>query len=260
MPMPQPSDIQDAFAAAVMNAGAPVPAALTSHTAEPPRKRFDVYRNNIYAGLIAVLEGKFPVVARLVGQEFFAATARVFIGLHPPCSPVLMEYGGAFADFLASFEPAQDLPYLPDVARLEWAWNAAYYTADAEPLEASQVRQIDPGEIVEMTVELLPSLSVVCSAWPVVTIWSANTADEEPAPIDAGSGGEDVMILRPAMDVEVRRLPPGGAAFVLALGQGRTFGEAAERAAKAENGFDLEANLAGLMSSGAIRAVHSNGR
>lgn len=255
--MPPLSELQGDFAAAAMNPAAPVPASVTSHTGAPPVKRFNVYRNNIHAGLIAVLEGRFPVVARLVGAEFFAATARVYIELHPPRSPILMEYGATFAAFLEGFEPVADVPYLPDVARIEWAWSAAYYAADAEPLAIEELGKIPPDEAGAMTFVLHPSVSTVRSRYPVVTIWSANCADGEPGPIDAGSGGEDAMILRPEMTVEVRRLPAGGADFIDALAQGRTLGQAAAAASRAAEAFDLQANLAGLFGSGAFCAVRT---
>lgn len=253
--MPPLNDLQGDFAAAVMNAGAPVPEPVMSHTGPRPKKRFNVYRNNIYAGLVSVLEGRFPVVARLLGPEFFAGVARAYVDRHPPRSPILMEYGGHFPEFLETFEPVRELLYLPDVARIEWAWNVAYYAADDEPVKLEELKSIPPERIPDLTVTLHTSLSVVRSRYPVVTIWTANCAEEEPDIIDAGAGGEDAMILRPETNVEVRRLPEGGAVFIAALARGRTLGRAADAALEAAGTFDLQTNLAGLFASGAIMDV-----
>ncbi len=76
----------------------------------------------------------FPAVERIVGEEFFQAMARAYVLAEPPRSPVLMDYGTTFADFIAGFAPAASLPYLPDVARIERAWREAYHAEDAEPL------------------------------------------------------------------------------------------------------------------------------
>lgn len=253
--MPPLSDLQGDFASAVMDAAAPVPEPVTSHTGLRPQKRFNVYRNNIYASLISVLEGRFPVVARLVGPQLFTAIARDFTEKRPPRSPILMEYGEHFPEFLAHCDPVRDLLYLPDVARIEWAWNIAYYAADATSVNPEDLKDIAPERIPHLMVTLHPSLSVVRSRYPVVTIWTANCEEEEPEPIDAGAGGEDAMILRPDTTVEVRRLPEGGAVFISALAKGRTLGRAADAAFEAADTFDLQANLAGLFSSGAIVAV-----
>ena len=251
------SETQSKFAKAVMNPCATAPAFVTSHSGPRPLKRFNVYRNNIHASLRGVLEGRFPAVARLVGEEFFHATAQVFISEHPPRSPILMEYGETFSEFLEEFEPVADLPYLPDIARIEWAWNVAYYAQDAEPIPVSELGSIAPEVIAATVFDLHPSLSVVRSHFPAVTIWSANIDKGEPEPIDAGAGGEDAMVLRPDTHVEVRRLPAGGAVFIEALRSSRPLGEAAAEAQAANENFDLQANLTGLFTSGAIIGIAS---
>ena len=62
--------------------------------------------------------------------------------------------------------------------------------------------------------------------------------------------GEDALVIRPHLDVEVRLLPPGGAAFLLALASGRPLAEAAEAALANHAGFDLTGNLAGIIGWG----------
>ena len=81
-------------------------------------RRFAVYRNNVQHGLTRALAARFPVVEQLVGAEFFAAMARVFIAGAPPSHPVLLHWGEAFPAFLESFPPVGHLPWLADVARL----------------------------------------------------------------------------------------------------------------------------------------------
>ncbi len=49
--------------------------------------------------------------------------------------------------------------------------------------------------------------------------------------------------MRPKLEVEVRRLPRGGASFILALRETKALGEAAAIAANEVPGFELETNL-----------------
>lgn len=253
--MPPLSDSQRDFAQSVMDADRPVPAGITSHLRARPVKRFNVYRNNVYSSLIDVLQACFPVVTRLVGEEFFRATAKAYVEQHPPTSPVLMRYGHAFADFLQAFEPVDDVPYLPDVARLEWAWNEAYNAADRVPVSLEVLQSVPPEKAAALLFELHPSVRLVRSDFPVVTIWSANSGDDEPEPIDADAGGEDALVLRPGLEVEVRQLPPVGAVFIAALGDGLPLGAAAQCAVDLAEEFDLQANLTGLFGCGAIASV-----
>ena len=124
---PELAGLQETFVHAVLRAGLLVPETVASMAGPSRERRIGVYRNNVKASLVAALVGAFPVVQRLVGEEFFEAAAFVFVEHHPPRSPVLAEYGAGFAAFLEGFEPARDLPYLADIARLEWARQQAFH-------------------------------------------------------------------------------------------------------------------------------------
>lgn len=242
------------FARAVLDRNAAVPAGLVPREGTTPSRRFDVYRNNIYASLIDVLAARFQVTAQLVGETFFRAMARDYVQAEPPRSPVLLRYGAGFAGFIAGFPPADPVPYLADVARLEWAWHKAYNAADARglPLEALQA---NAGDVECATLCLHPSLGVVRSVYPVVTIWQLAMRDGEDEPARLPADGEDALVARPELTVDVRRLPEGGADFVLALQGGANLQSAAAVATVSAPDFDLIANLAGLMSSGVIVGI-----
>ena len=246
---------QQEFAGALLDAGQPVPAALTSHTARTPTKRFAVYRNNIVFGLISALRTRFPVVERIVGEECFATMARDFVVKHPPLSPLLMFYGDAFAGFIATLAPLAELPYLPDVARLEAARTHAYHAADAAPLDPLALQRLDADALVAARIVLHPSAHVIRSPHPIVTIWAMNSGAAELRPID-GEGPEDALVIRPDAAVSVVKLPPGGAMFLKALASGLGLGRAAAIARDDQADFDLAANLAVLIASGAMAAVH----
>ena len=239
------------FAAALLDAERPVPMGLTTQDGRPRGKRFAVYRNNVVSGLVRALKTRFPAVERLVGEEFFAAMARLFVTQHPPRSPLLMCYGDDLPDFIQDFPPAAELPYLGDVARIEAARTRAYHAADARPINPARLATIAPMALMRMRVTLHPSAEVVRSAHPAVTIWAMNAGVLEPGPIDNWRP-QDALVLRPELEVEVRELPPGGAAFLAALARSETLAAAAEAGAADHEGFDLVANLAGLIGSGLV--------
>lgn len=242
---------QDIFARALLDADRPLPTAVTSHTARTPQKRFAVYRNNVVAGLVAALRAQFPASEKIVGEKFFAAMARAYVVTQPPRSPILVAYGEGFPDFIAHFAPAADVPYLADVARLEVARTRAYHAADAAPLDPSSWRKLDPSALLGVRIAMHPSVQILRSAHPIVTIWSMNAGEAALASIE-DCGAEDALIARPQLDVEVRRLPAGGAAFLSALAAGATLGDAAVSAAADHGEFDLATNLAGLIGAGLV--------
>ncbi len=243
--------VQDAFAKALLDPQSPIPPALRSRHAEAPVKRFAVYRNNVVAGLVNAMCAGFPAVERIVGEEFFAAMARCYVIAHPPRSPLMLRYGEDFGDFIADFAPASELTYLADVARLETARRRAYHAADAEPIGSARIASIASEALAGVAFALHPSIQIVRSLHPVVTVWAMNSGETEPGPIDE-NGPEDALVIRAGLDVMVRMLPAGGAAFLAALAAGSPLGVAAEQASASDPRFDLAVNLAGLIGSGAI--------
>lgn len=248
--MPRLADRQRDFATALLNPALPTPPGLIGPDGEPSQQRFFVYRNNVVAGLTETLKDAFPAVCRIVGADFFRAIARAYVVSEPPRSPILFEYGAGFPDFIRSFGPAATLPYLSDVAGIERAWIEAYHSPEATPLEPSAFMAMEADCLPQICLLLHPSVRIVRSQLPALTIWRMNIDDGLSAPVDFTAAGEDALIVRPAADVEVRSLPPGGADFIDALAAGKSATEATRTAMTADCRFDLSANLSGLIGAG----------
>lgn len=242
------------FAGALLDAAAPTPGTVAAPDVQTAARRFAVHRNNIVAGLVNALRSRFPATEKVVGAEFFAAMARCFVVEKPPHTPLLAVYGDDLPAFIAAFAPARELPYLADVAKLEAARTRAYHAADAVPLDARAFAALDANAVGALRIALHPSAEIVCSPHPIVTIWAMNSGERALATIEEWRG-EDALVIRPHLDVEVRLLPPGGAAFLLALAAGRSLAEATEAARAEHPEFDLAGNLAGVIGSGVAANV-----
>jgi hypothetical protein len=245
---------EEAFAAALIDRTLPVPEGVTSWTGPRPQRRFAVYRNNVSSALIEAMAVRYPVVARLVGRDFFRAMTREYVLGRLPRSPVLIDYGRDYPDFLATFPPAAGLSYLPDVARLESAHWEAYHAADAQAVDATAFAALEAERLAAIRLEFLPSVTVLASRFPVVSIWHTNTHDAEVKPVDL-STGEDAAVARPELDVEIHRLPPGAATFLTSLMAGATLGKAAALALEAHAAFDLAVNLKGLIETRIVARI-----
>ena len=248
-------DLETAFAGALRAPGTPPPPGIVPSRRPGDRgsveRRFAVYRNTVVVGLVDALAARFPITERLLGEAFFRAMAREFALAHPPRSRLLFEYGEDLPDFLSAFPPARGVPFAAHVARLEDAISRAAHAADADAVGIEALA--DAGVPDGLTLSLHPSLAVVRSRFPIVTLHEKETTGADGPPLDMGAA-EDALVMRPRLDVQVRRLPPGGAAFVRALARGLTLAEAAGAGASAD-GFDLPANLAGLFAAGAVTAI-----
>lgn len=246
--------MQTAFTAALLDADRAPPNGL--HAADTA-ERFAIYRNNVVSGLSRALATGFPAVEAIVGAEFFSALAASFVRAAPPASPVLLDYGAALPDFIAGFAPAAELPYLPDVARLELAYTRAFHAADATPLAADTLNRLAPERLASLRLQLHPSLQILRARYPAATIWAMNTGRAPLAEI-ADWSAQDILVLRPHLTVAVISLAPGEAAFLEALRAGGTLNEAASVALDAAAAFDLGPALAALFIRGAAIAIETS--
>lgn len=245
------ADRQRDFGLALLDAKRPAPEGLLGPDGQPSPRRFDVYRNNVVAGLIAALGDAYPVVLRLVGLEFFRAMAAAYVTRHPPQSPILLAYGAGFPRFLAGFPPVKSLPYVSDVARIERAWVEAYHAPDLTPAEITPVLTLPPAILGTVRVNLHPSLRLIASHFPALTIWQSNQPGNTPAPVDL-TIEETALILRPRQQVVVEKLTLGGTAFFAGLQEGDTIMQAAAKGIAQDPAFDFAGNLSTLLLSGAV--------
>ena len=252
------------FAAALLDPQRPIPSGLRVWNGSDPSVRLAVHRNNVVGSLINALADTFPVVEQLVGSEFFRAMALLFVRQAPPRSRVLAHYGLEFPAFVADFEPAQGLPYLADVARLEVARVTAYHAADADSVSSAVVSlALACGDRMgELQLVLHPSVATLVSPHAVVTLWAAHQSAGDESGYNDNIGLVDVddpesaLILRSGLDVLVLRAPAGAVTFVVAVQSGLNLGEAAARAMAASPHFDLTATLSQLLTHGALTSLY----
>jgi hypothetical protein len=192
---------QDRFARALI-----ADTQLDSLTGQPG---FAVYRNTVMKGCIDALQANYPAVARLVGDEWFRAAAALYVRANLPSSPTLLDYGASFSAFLAGFEPAAELPYLPGVARLDRFWTEAHMASDAPP------RGLRPHASARW-------------AWfetqPIFTIWQRNRAAGPVDESDIEWRGEGVLLFRTRDAVEWLPLDASGCALLDARAAGTPIG------------------------------------
>ncbi|BBL77267.1 DNA-binding domain-containing protein [Methylomagnum ishizawai] len=247
--MPSLPEIQRGFSAAVFGQDTGLLPWIRENGLAAER-RLAIYRNNTFLGLAEALRDGFPVVHRLVGTEFFDALARRFVAESPPRSGCLLDYGAEFADSIEAFAPARPLPYLPDVARLEWAWHEAFHAADAGVFGLADLAALSPEQQAGLHLHLHPSARLLASAWPVLHIFHVN---QPGYPGDPGldlyrETGCRVLVLRDGPDVVLHPLSAGEFACLDRLVRSGGLEDACAAGLRAEPGFDFAASLARLLS------------
>ena len=237
------------WSTALWQPDAPTPAGWGAHNGSSAKTRFDVYRNNVQVSLWNALADTFPAVRAEVGDAVFATLAHTHMRDTPPQSPVMALFGARFADFLRAHPVALTWPYLPDLARLEFARVACFHAADAPALSAESLHAAlqEPGLLPQLRWQLAPCVHVIQSPWPIVQRWRQACEDAAPSAPPTAPAAESALVCREAWDVVVIPLTAAEAAFVTALQDHAPLGEAVGQALQHSDTFDLSQTLAMLL-------------
>jgi len=242
--------IQQAFGAALFD-GAREAALAPLFKGDP--RRFGIYRGNLGAHWSRALSSAYPVLRRLVGDEFLDALARVYGRAHPALDPDLNRFGDALPDFLAGFAPAADYPYFPDLARLEWAVHEAWFAPDADGPPAT-LAGLAPDAFEAARAVLHPSLRLHASPWATAALWHAHQ-DGGPDFPDVLRADTYALVLRPRFDVRVEAIGAAEHAALSRLARGDTFGVALDAAFDVDGDFDVAAHLRRWLDRGIVTKV-----
>ncbi len=206
--------------------------------------RLAIYRGNVIANVSGALAATYPIIRKLVGNEFFAGLVRAYWRERPSGSGDLNQIGERFADFVGAFLHTQSLPYLPDVARLEWLAHRAHYAGDHAALDMGSLASIPEDDYPRLALTLHPAVATLASSYPIFRIWEVHQDDYRgEISVDLASGADQVVVYRPHFRVMVAALSGGESAFLGAIMQGKRLDDALQQAATKDAGFNLSASL-----------------
>ena len=209
-------------------------------------ERLSIYRNTFFGIITNALCLSYPALHRLVGADFFEACAQKFIESEPPRGAYLDEYGAAFPDFLARFPVAVSVPYLSDVARLEWAVSCALHAPDATPLDVAALREVVEGDHDRVRFLPHPSVHLIEVSFPADTIWRAVLERDDAAlgAIELGDAPVWLLVQRLPTGVDARRLSEAAWHCTSALCAGQPLRQVVDLASAADISTLLAEHLA----------------
>jgi Putative DNA-binding domain len=242
--MPDLAGFQRAFAAALLG-----PASRHELAGRPG---FAVYRNTSALGAAEALRGAYPIVAMLLGGVRFDAVALDYFRRHPPASPVLAGYGEGFADHLEDQPWIRELPYLPDVARLDRLRLESHVAPDAPALTGAELSCVQADEWMTLRLKLHPAIRFAWLTRPAMTIWLAHQDGEPREPLTPEWKAEGALFARPASAVSATWIDRPEHRLLFGLRLGETIGEAAAAVLSTYPDADLSRLFARLIELGAF--------
>jgi len=245
--------LQRALAESLFSDIAPVPATIREGSGGAYASRFSLNRNNVFASLIGAIAARYPVVRKLLWEDTFNQIAHLYVTAEPPRSTVPLHYGDDFPKFLRKLGQSASANYVADVAELEAARTRAYHAADMATVSSNAFRSLKPDQIPYLRAALHPSVHLLKSSFPIVSVWEANQqANDNRLRLWEA---ECALAARPRSQVEMRRLPPGTYEFFSALMDRCTIGEAVSRAMSNTTNFDLTECFSALLAADVVVAL-----
>lgn len=246
--MPELLAFQTDFAAALREGSrTPTMERWLAGSGELVDRRMAIYRANMVAAAHKALASAYPVIRQVVGDDFFHGLAREYQRGTPSASGDLTGFGASFDAFLAAFEHTQSMPWLPDLARLEWAVHRAYGAADAPHWDPSSLATVEPDRQAAIRFQWAPGTTVVASAHPIVRIWTIHQPGHDGEFSVDWARADTALVSRDGFAVTVHACTGADAAFVRASLEGATLGDAAAAALSDQPDFDLGALLARVL-------------
>lgn len=200
-------ELQGQFLAAVFDRDEQLLPQLRATGRLSPQEQIAVYRGSVHGILCKALCEVYPVCLRLVGDEYFDALCLRYIAGHRPSHHNLEWFGGELPAFLDGFEPIASIPYLPDVARLEWAWHRAFHAADEAGLDPAALAAVPPEQQPRLRFRLPAGAALITSPYPVDEIWQVNRPDWSGGDaVSLDGGGVQLMVWRRGLEMRIERI------------------------------------------------------
>jgi len=248
-------DVQAAFANALTGDSA-VLATMVKAGSLTASQKIGVYQHNVVDTLTVALSSIYPVIEKLVSPGFFGFAASEYLRHHMPRSAALQEFGAAFPGFLKTFLPVQSLPYLPDVARLEWAWHRAFHASEVIPSDRKQLSGISDNDWPQLRFTLNPSAQIIASPYPIIRIFEVNQDDYVgDLAVGLDEPGVTALVIRRGLVVRVEPLEPGEAELLVAMQRNTTLADALDWAIRAQPDFELEPVLSKHFDRGTFSTI-----
>jgi putative DNA-binding protein len=208
--------------------------------------RWHVYAHGYLVRLTEALELEFAAIRWILGADAFAALAARYVAVFPPRSFDLAHAGDRLPRFL-DFDPlTAELPFLPDLARLERAASAAFTAEDETPLDWEALRARTPDAAAALRLRLASGVALVESDWPIADLWMCRFGgDDDAVSIGVEGRPQRALVWRADSRVRVAAVSEAEAAFVSAATSGDvTLEDAAELSGWAPETAGLDALLA----------------
>lgn len=190
----------------------------------PGIERLSVYAGGYVARTRAALAEAYEAVHHVLGERAFAALAQRYAARFPSHDYNLNVRGRHLPECLTTDPLAGRLPFLPDLARLEWLVSQAFHAFEQPLLDPASLGGFSLDDWDRVRVVFQPSVGVVASPWPILDIWEARTRPRHEVDIALVNRPQRVLVFRQGLTVKCEPLEEPPYTLLEGLLAGRTLG------------------------------------
>jgi hypothetical protein len=187
--------------------------------------RLAVHTHGYPARVTESLREAFPATANILGEGSFAVLAARYLAHIPSELRNLNDIGAVLPEFLRSDGLKDDLPFLPDLAGLEWAVTVCFHAELASAFDAS----ICSGWLTEdwerARIDFQPGLAVVRSPWPLRELRETRHLERTQIDVDLVDRPDCVLVRRRGFEVVVESIAEVEAEAIERLRAGTPLGD-----------------------------------
>jgi len=143
------------------------------------QSRFSIYKNNVFHSLTQALSAQFPVCTQLVGEDFFKGCSKAYLSNQLPDRADMILIGRTFSDFLKEFEHTKNMPYLAQVANLEYSRALSLHSEDLNCISHKDLASMDIAILQQQSLIFHPSVHLVQSEFSIFSIWKGHQPNQK---------------------------------------------------------------------------------
>lgn len=262
MPDPSLRDIQRWIKAGIRSgpggpAGVPLAAMLNPQRGVAGVERLQVYAGGYLARTHEALSEVYEAVRHILGNTTFSTMAHEYAARYPSHDYNLSLRGRQLPDFLDGHRLSQSLPFLPDLARLEWHIVQSVHAAQDPPINPARLSAMSLDQWGQTTLRFQPSVGLMVSAWPILDIWVARTGPRSNVDIDLVNRPQRVLIFRHELEVRCELLEPQQASLLEGLLAGEPLGIVCGRLAQADKTLPIQQWFTSWIQAGLVAACEA---
>jgi hypothetical protein len=188
-------------------------------------ERLHIYAAGYPARLREALAEIFPAVAHLLSDSGLSALVTRYVAACPPRSFNLNDVGAQLPAFLRDEHLGAELPFLADLAELEWRLACAFHAPREDAIDTRHLATIAGEAWNAIVLRFQPGVAVVASDWPIHDVWSARHAALDAIDIDLEGRPQAILVYRVGLETRCELVEPAEGRAMAELLAGRSLGD-----------------------------------